>query len=266
MSDERRADEQPRAQAGDELQRTKRELARASAQLERLQRRRSGLLAMAAHDLRTPLAIIQGYSQLLESALPDGADPAAGEYITTIVAHTAVLRNSIENLVMLDQMERGDLSVTPVRCDLTELVGAALAQIEGLATVKELRVYPDVGENPVWVFVDEEQVGRILFNLFSHGEKYARPGGELWVEVRNDGDFGRVSVSDPARLLPDDRVARIFELVDFSQDNQASLKGADMGLVVTRQVAEAHGGRVEAHSAPGSGLVLTLYLPCCDGG
>lgn len=219
---------------------------------------------MAAHDLRTPLAIIQGYSQLLESGLPDSADPAVREYIATIVAHAAVLRNSIENLVMLDQMERGDLRVTPVRCDLIEMVGAALAQIEGLAMVKELRVYHDVGDSPVWVFVDEEQVGRILFNLFSHGEKYARPGGELRIEVRNDGDFGRVSVSDPARLLPDDRVARIFDLVDFDQDNQTSLKGADMGLVVTRQVAEAHGGRVEAHSAPGSGLVFSLYLPCCD--
>lgn len=248
---------------GDELPRTKRDLARVSAQLERLQQRRSSLLAMAAHDIRTPLAIIQGYSQLLEDGLTPDSDPAVREYITTILAHAAALGNIIENLVALDGMERGELNINAVPCDLNELVGAALAQIEGMATVKELTIRCMTGPEPVWVFADEEQVGRVLYSLFSHGEKYARPGGELCVEVASDGEFGMVTLRDPNRRLPEDRVSTLFDLVDLNRDGHA-LRGTDLGLVVARHVAEAHRGRIEAEASPDMGLTFTLYLPCCD--
>jgi len=263
MKPEHPSDPTAQPQPGDELRQTRRELARVTAQLERLQQRKASLLAMASHDLRTPLAVIQGYSQLLESGLTADSDPALREYITTIVAHTAVLRNTIENLVALDAMERGELHVSPARCDLNELAGGALAQIEGLATIKELTLHVVVAPEPVWVFADETEVGRVLYSLLSHGEKYARPGGELWVEVASDGVFGCVSVRDPHRRLPDDRVKGLFDLVELGGDGQG-LQGTDMGLVVARHVAEAHGGRVASACLPEAGVVLTLCLPCCD--
>ena len=261
MNAKPRDGQQPDRAQNEELQRTKRELAQATAQLQRLQRRKTSLLAMAAHDLRTPLAVIQGYSQLLEVSLSGEANQETREYLTTIVGHAATLRNTIENLMLLDQMERGDVAVSAVRCDLNDLVASALAQVEGLAQVKGLAIHHQARQSPIWVYADEDQAGRVLYSLLSHGEKYARPGGELRIEVSQDGAFGRVVICDPQRALPAETMARLFDLVEISEDGRASLKGTDMGLVVARYVAEAHGGRVEAAPCGQNGTRFTLYLP-----
>ena len=245
----------------EELRRTRRELERVKGRLERLQQRKSSLLAMAAHDLRTPVAIIQGYSELLAGALAADTDAAVREYLTTIVAHTTSLRHGIENLVALDQMERGEVPLTAVRCDLNELAAQALAQIEGLMAVKSIDVSVDAPSEPVWVMADEEQVGRALYSLFGHAEKYARENGRLLFTVAAVEEMGLVTVRDLNRVLPEQLVNRAFDLVEVGRDGRAALRGTDLGLVVARRVAEAHGGRAAVRSETGQGTTFALYLP-----
>ena len=243
------------------MRRTQRELERVKARLERLQQRKSSLLAMAAHDLRTPVAIIQGYSELLAGALAADTDAAIREYLTTIVAHTTVLRHGIENLVALDQMERGEVELSPTRCDLNELVRQALAQVEGLMTIKSVEAETEIPAEPLWVMVDEHHVGRVLYSLFAHTEKYARERGRLFITVRRADDMAQVTTRDPNRLLPAEMAGRVFDLVEVSRDGRAALRGTDLGLVVARHVAEAHDGRVTAESDAAIGTRFTLYLP-----
>ena len=245
----------------EELRRARRELERVKARLERLQQRKSSLLAMAAHDLRTPVAIIQGYSELLAGALAADTDPTIREYLTTIVAHTTSLRHGIENLVALDQMERGEVQLTAVRCDLNELVGQALAQVEGLMVVKSIAVTVAAPPEPLWIMADEEQVSRALYSLFGHAEKYARENGQLLFTVVVDEGMGLVTVRDPNRVLPGQMLARAFDLVEIGHDGRAALRGTDLGLVVARRVAEAHGGRAAVQSEVGQGTTFALYLP-----
>ena len=245
----------------EELRRTRRELDKVKARLDRLQRRKSSLLAMAAHDLRTPLAVIQGYSQLLDMGLAAETDPAIREYVATIVAHTDALRHGIENLVALDQMERGEVQLAPTRCDLNELVRQALAQVEGLMTIKSVEAETEIPAEPLWVMVDEHHVGRVLYSLFAHTEKYARERGRLFITVRRADDMAQVTTRDPNRLLPAEMAGRVFDLVEVSRDGRAALRGTDLGLVVARHVAEAHEGRVTAESDAAVGTRFTLYLP-----
>ncbi|MBX7253671.1 MAG: HAMP domain-containing histidine kinase [Candidatus Promineofilum sp.] len=250
----------PEPEESDEVRRLRRELARANAKLERLQERKSSMLAMAAHDLRTPIAVIQGYAQLLELSLSAEADPTIREYLTTIVAHAASLRNGVENLVVLDAMDRGEVKIDAVRCDLVELVGQALAQVEGLISVKGVELTLDTPPEPLWVLADEDAAGRALYSLVSHAEKYARERGRLIITVVADGGYGRVSVSDPDRRLPAEVIARAFERVEIGPEGRAATRGTDLGLVVARKLAEAHGGRVAAGSTE-AGTTLSLSLP-----
>lgn len=251
----------PEDNESEELRRARRELERVKARLERLQQRKSSLLAMAAHDLRTPVAIIQGYSELLAGTLAAETDPAVREYLTTIVAHATSLRHGIENLVALDQMERGEVQLTAVRCDLNELVAQALAQVEGLMVVKSIDVAVDTSPEPLWITADEEQVGRALYSLFGHAEKYAREHGRLFFAVTAADQMGLVTVRDPNRVLPEQMVGRAFDLVEIGRDGRAALRGTDLGLVVARRVAEAHGGRAAVESDAGQGTTFALYLP-----
>ncbi len=246
----------------DELRRLRRELAQVSLQLDLLQQRKTSLLAMAAHDLRTPLAIVQGYSQLLADDLLPEATPAVREYVINILAHAHSLGNMIENLMSLEQLERNQLHLAVDCVELCDVADQAIAQVEGLLLVKELKI--ESINTPVCVTADEGQIRRILYNVLSHAAKYARPASTLRIEVMGDGEYGRVSLTDPNRFLNEDTVARLFELVDVNTSGHTALRGMDIGLVLARQVIDRHGGRVAAASTPHSGTTLSLYLPIAD--
>lgn len=245
----------------DEQTRLRREILRLQAQLDRTQRRKSSLLAMAAHDLRTPLAIIQGFVQLLESEISASDGSAAAEYLTNILAHSDSLGHMIDNLVVLDQIETGQLSITTAKHNLNDLVENALAQVEGLLKIKSLSFAYRGTVVPAWVEVDEHQIQRALYNLLSHASKYARPGTQLHIDIEQEGAFYLVHLHDPQRHLPAQMLSKLFELADVNHDGFASLRGMDLGLVFTRHVAEQHHGRVTATSMAGQGMTLTLYLP-----
>lgn len=251
------------SEENEELRTLRQELEQALVQIDRLKRRKSSLMAMAAHDLRTPLAVIQGYSQLLAADLLPDADPAIREYIINIVAHADSLENMVENLVSLDLLEHGQLSISLERSELNDLVGQAIAQVEGLTLVKGLTIGHEIGD-PVWANVDESRIRRVLYNLLSHATKYARPGSALRVIVDREGMFGRIALIDAQRQLGPDIVARLFDFVDIDRAGLSALRGMDMGLVLARQVAEKHNGRVTAVSKPHLGTTLALYLPAAE--
>jgi K+-sensing histidine kinase KdpD len=243
-----------------ELLRLRQELAEASERIQQLQQRKSILLAMAIHDLRTPLAIIQGYSQLLAAELSPESDATHLEFLANIVAHTHSLAIMIENLVALDQAERGELQLSASRVDLNEIAGQAIAQVEGLTLVKGIAVEHDREQEAIWVNADEPHTARVLYNLLRHTIKYGQPGGRLEVRTGQDESFGRASFNDSRRVLRPNMLARLFDMADV-RDKAASLAGMDLGLVLARYVADAHGGRLVAVQSAERGVTISLYLP-----
>lgn len=247
-----------------EIRRLRHKVVELEALVARFQHQQSSLLAMAVHDLRTPLTIIQGYAQLLSIELMPTRDTAIDEYTTNILAHAESLGNMIENLVALDQVERGQLRLSPVPCDLNVLVDNALAQVEGLLKVKNLQISLDPAPATTWINGDEHQIRRGLYNLLSHTAKYARPDSQLRVDVGRDGPFCCVRLLDPHRTLPADVLLKLFDVAEVQPSGAASLHGMDLGLILVRHVAEQHGGRVSASCSPGHGLTLALYLPASE--
>ena len=244
-----------------EIARLRHQLSDVQARLEQAHQRKSSLLVMASHDLRTPLAIIQGYSQLLTNELEPMAGSDVAEYLTNILAHTELLSNMVENLVALDQYERDEVRLTVAKSNLNDLIDHALAQIEGLTILKNLEIHYEAPIKPGWVCVDEDEIHRALFNALSHVIKYARPDSHLRVGIEQNDGFYRVELHDPNRYLPVETLTRLFTLTQISKDGVASLRGTDMGLVLTRHVIERHGGRVAAASAANQGLTIALYVP-----
>jgi two-component system sensor histidine kinase KdpD len=167
----------------------------------------------------------------------------------------------VENLVALDQLEHGTLRLSPDSNDFNDLVAQAIAQVEGLMLIKNLTIAHHQAQRPIWVLADEGQIRRALYNLLSHGIKYAQPGAALLIEADYQGAFGRVNMRDPARRLKPDVLVRLFELVEIDPDGAPSLRGMDLGLVLARRVTEAHGGHVAATWQPDQGTTLQLYLP-----
>lgn len=248
----------------EEIARLRQELTLVLARLEQTQQRKSSLLTMASHDLRTPLAIIQGYSQLLSSELAPAAGTDISEYLSNILAHTDLLSKMVENLVALDQYEREEIKLTLSRRNLNDLVDHALGQIEGLTALKNLGIIYDAPAMSTWVRVDEDEIRRAFYNVLSHAVKYARPDSQLRLGIGRRDGFYRIELHDPHRYLSAEMIARLFTLAQVGKDGIASMRGMDMGLVLTRHVIERHGGRVEATTEANRGMTIALYLPSVD--
>ncbi len=231
---------------------------------EQTQKRKTSILAMAVHDLRTPLAIVQGYAQLLEADLMADADSSNREYLTNILAYAEALGKMVDNLLALDQIERGELRLSRSKVNLNDLVENAIAQVEGLLGVKNLAIRYSPPIAPSWVSADEDQMYRIFYNLLSHAIKYAPPAAQLTINVERNANAHRLHIHDPNRYLPPDVLARLFDFAEVSKDGPAALRGMDMGLILTRLIAELHSGRVEARSKKDHGLTLTLHLPAFE--
>jgi signal transduction histidine kinase len=218
---------------------------------------RQTMTADIAHELRTPVTIIQG---TLEAVL-DGVYEPTPETIAPIYEETLHLGKLIDDLRELAMAEAGELRLNKERVDIGQLVGqiidAAVPALEGAAEVHTLVE----GESPQ-AMVDPKRVRQIIANLLGNALRYTPSDGSVDVLVRSVGGEVEVSLSDTGPgILPKD-LDHLFERFfrgDASRNR--AVGGSGLGLAIVKQWVEAHGGRVWAENRPDGGARFTLRLP-----
>lgn len=243
-----------------ETQRRCRELERANAALQRASEAKAQLLAQLSHEIRTPLNAINGFAELL-------ADPSYGpltdrqrRFVAHIGEAGAHLLQLLNDVIDLSRFETGkmELDLRPVA--VMRLVEQVARVLSGLARDKgiTIRVQPD--QPDVVAFADEQRARQVLLNLLSNAIKYSPEGTEVDVNVSSEGGHVRVDVRDRGiGIAPKDQ-ERIFE--EFVRLNEAEEHpGAGLGLALSRELVQAHGGEIGVDSAPGQGSTFWFTLP-----
>jgi protein-histidine pros-kinase len=221
-------------------------------ELEQLQR---AFVSMVAHDLRTPLASVIAFGELMRSR---GAyDPRA---IEVILAQGRRLARLVNDLQDLWQLENGRLRVRRAHVDVAAIARAVLAEAEVLAPSHRLRLEAPAGQlEGMW---DRDRLEQVLHNLVSNAVKYAPEGGEVVVRVEDLGRDVRVSVIDGGSGIPKDELPLLFERFYRARAARAAnLRGLGLGLYIVRSLVEAHGGRIWVESELGRGSTFIFTLP-----
>lgn len=220
------------------------------------------LPARIVHDLRTPLAVIQGYSHLLAGELPPETTAQARDYLATIIAHTNLLNHLIDSLVLVEQALDGQQPRVFTRCDLYHLLSLSIDEAGWLATEKQLALHVDSQAEPLWVEVDERSVRQALYNLLWHGIRHARPGSELALAVDSGGDSVCVTLCDPRCVTTTAGLEPVLIWPDPGT-GQGLMEPAttDLNLLAAGVVAAGHRGRLEVFRGAGGGARVSLYLP-----
>jgi len=224
-------------------------------------RAKSSFLNLAAHELRTPLAVIKGYLSMLE----DGTYPVSGqvreEVVWILVAKAQELESLVEGLLLAARLEGGTLPCAPVELDVADVVRQAVARIGPRARLEAARIATRVPEDPPRVRADASHVTRILDNLLNNALTYSPPPAELEVGVRTGRDVVIV-VRDHGLGIPSDRQPRIFDRFYRADDGDHRFSpGLGLGLSISRELARLNGGDlVLERSAPGDGSVFALRL------
>jgi signal transduction histidine kinase len=233
------------------------------AREQRAQRAKDDFLSIVSHELRTPLTSIQGYSQLLEARMRDGATAKELSQIRTIRTQVTRMRRLVEDLLDVSRIDRrGLVSIEPEPLDLAVELREAAARTEREHPDRAITV--DAPES-LPIEADRDRVGQVLTNLLDNAVKYSPGGGAVAVTADVRGNGVEVAVADEGIGLSEEQRERIFERF-YQADDDASTRrpgGLGLGLYITRAIVMAHGGQIaaEPNLAAGRGTVIRLRLP-----
>jgi PAS domain S-box-containing protein len=239
----------------------------AVVELERALRTRDDFLGAAAHDLRTPLAAIQGQSQLLRRrairAGAPGSDTLVGGLIK-IEASVGRMTAMINELIDLTRLQFGQS--LPLDRDDVELVGLVRqVAAEWQQTTERHRISVDARRAALHGLWDQIRLERVLANLLDNAIKYSPNGGEIRLTVEaerhSDGGWAVFSVRDQGLGIPAAALPRLFERFHRAENVVGRIGGTGIGLALARHTVESHGGTIEVESEEAVGSTFTVRLP-----
>lgn len=232
---------------------------RMAADLERLENMRQEFVSNVSHEIRSPLASIRGFAQVLQRDDSLSADER-NLYVGIIEAESARLSKLSDNLLQLAVLEAEDmrLEVRPYRLDrqLRDLILACEPQWRGK------RIGMEASLEEVTVTADEDRMSQVWINLLHNSIKFTPEGGTIRVEVRPRGETVDVLIADTGIGIAEEDRQRIFERfykADKSRDRSNS--GSGLGLSIVNKIIGLHGGRIRVQSEPGAGTTFTVSLP-----
>ena len=232
-------------------------------QLRSLEKLRDDLTHMIVHDLRSPLAVICSFLDILE--LHEAQNLSASIQKLVAVARRSVkdLLDMIGSLLDVSKMGAGEMKLQREPCDLDALIRAVLDTTQPLPGNRTVTL--DAPESPVTVTADVGLIRRVLQNLLSNALKYTPAGGDVRIVVTPSLSEVRVEVTDTGPGIAPEYHQRIFEKFGQVEDGTNRL-GTGLGLTFCKLAVEAHGGRIGVESEVGKGSTFWLALPRLNGG
>ena len=227
----------------------------------RVEQMKAEFVSTVSHELRTPLTSIAGSLGLLSGGAGGALPEKAGRLIGIAHANAQRLVRLINDILDIEKLEAGKLELDIRPLDLREVAARAIDGASGYASELgvELRLIDGEGAP---VRGDADRLIQVVTNLLSNAAKFSPKGGEVRVAVYREARIARLSVVDRGPGIPDAFRSRIFS--KFAQADSSDTRtrgGTGLGLVIAREIAERHGGRLWFESAEGEGATFHLDLP-----
>jgi signal transduction histidine kinase len=243
-----------------ELCRQRRELRDSYEKLRKLERMREDLVSMIVHDLRSPLAAICTYLELLREEAKGKLGSASCDDIEHGLHAAHNMMRLINGVLDVSKMEAEMMKLDRAERDLVELVGQSLEALDSLVGGRTLAF--DHPPTPVKVPVDEEVVTRIVQNLLANALRFTPAGGEIRVGIAECGRDVRVSVADTGPGIAPEFRERVFDKFAQAEAYRARKRmTTGLGLTFCKLAVEAHNGSIGVDSEPGKGSTFWFTLP-----
>ncbi|MBQ0929131.1 PAS domain-containing sensor histidine kinase [Ideonella alba] len=219
------------------------------------------LLSRVSHELRTPLNAVLGFAQLLQRDLPAGS--TATEWTGHILQAGRHLLDLVDEVLDLSAAQSGQLQLSLSDLSAEPLLEEAWSMVQAapLAGRPPCSLVRDIPPALPPVRADRRRLLQVLVNLLSNAVKYNRPGGAVHVTLRADGPAIVFEVRDEGQGLTPEQIARLFSPFERLDAARRGIEGTGLGLSLSQQLAQAMGGTLSAHSAPGEGATFSLRLP-----
>ena len=226
-----------------------------TARLEADEAQRRTLLAEISHELRNPIAVVQGNIE----ALIDGVYPADQAHLDPILEETKVLSRLVEDLRTVSLAEAGTLTLHREPTDVDVLAGDVVESFQVAASKAGATVAADVPDDLPILDVDPIRIREVLSNLVDNALRYVPSGGRIVVAGRHVGDRVELTVTDTGPGIAPELLPTVFDRFAKSPES----RGSGLGLAIARAIVEAHHGTIAAESpvADGQGTTIRVAFP-----
>ncbi len=232
---------------------------RMAEELERADQQRRNLTADVAHELRTPLHLIQGN---LEGIL-DGVYEPTAEQISVTLDETRLLARLVDDLRTLSLAETGQLPLTMEPLEVGELLTDVCTSFSGQADAAGIRLCTEIADDLPALTGDIGRLDQVFGNLVANALRHTDSGGIITLCAEPEGDQVCIMVRDTGEGIPAEDLPLIFDRFWRGDRSRTRAEGAGsgLGLVIARYLVQAHGGRIDVESQPGQGTTFAVRLP-----
>lgn len=226
--------------------------------VSRLEKLKTDMIRLAAHDLRTPLTTINGYVDMLKQDLQAQVDPPPIAYLDEIKGAVQDMQKLVRDILSLQRIEAiSGGYTTPV--DLKALVKMVFNQYKVKSSQRFMLTTPIA---PVQVYGAEQELREVLDNLLSNAVKYTPPEGHIVVQLAVDAAYALFAVEDDGYGIPEDKQAQLFDPFYRAKTRETrKIDGTGLGLHLVKSIIERHNGHVHFKSTYGKGSTFGFMLP-----
>jgi len=222
---------------------------------------KTDLMSMVTHEIRTPLATVRGFAQiLLKGSVPE---EKAREFLEIINRQSNRLVNLVNDFLDITRIESGRQTITKGPVEMDKLVGGVLTDLKPLADERGITLHYDKPASALpEIFADRNLMEQVVINLVSNAIKYSPRGA--WTRVGLRQEFGRirVDVKDNGLGIPREALPRLFEkFYRVRADDRKDIIGTGLGLSLVKQIIQVHDGSITVESEHGAGSTFTFTLP-----
>ena len=230
--------------------------------LKRLEVAKSMFVSMVAHEIKSPMAAIEGYLNIILSGVA-GPDPARDRHMMErALLRARTLRSMVSELLNLTAIETGDFILKRSPTPLADVVAQAVDCCRDKAEAKHISLALAGGEVSEAVLADREAMLSVFTNLIDNAIKYTPDGGRIEVALEHNGMYVKVAVKDDGIGMTAEERDRVFdEFYRVKSEYTSHVPGTGLGLTLAKRLVEAHQGTITVQSAPGQGSTFAVRIP-----
>ncbi len=234
-------------------------------ELKSVENLRRELIANVSHDLRTPLAIMQGYTETLLIKKDQLAPEEKNKYLQIVLDSSEKLSHLISQLFEYSKLEAKQIQPNKEPFHLAELSYDVLKNYQLMAKEKDINLNVNLSPNLPMVFADVALVERVIQNLMDNALKFTPKGGRITIELKTIGKYVEVRIADTGPGIKTADQAAIFERYSQSAPSDQNSKGAGLGLAIVKKILELHDATIRVQSRLNEGTAFMFQLPAYQG-
>jgi len=246
-----------------ERKRAEKQIKLQNVKLKKLDRIKTDFLNVTSHELRTPMAAIKGYIQMLLKQTLGEVNKDQESALEVILRNTDRLDHLVQDILDISRLESGTMKFVPEKTDISKMIKESLQTMQYTAEMKNIKINTELGKNIPVLTIDQERIKQVITNLVDNAIKFSPSNSTVMIRAKKDKNDVLVEVQDFGRGIPKNKQKKIFERfyqVESGMDRKFG--GVGLGLAISQGVVKSHGGNIWVdNSTKGKGSTFKFNLP-----